>query len=218
MSTDVAVDNDVLHKLVMYDLLAAAQEALCTSGVPAVLGAARYVVGGLLERAEAGASADAVRAFKEFLDVAEELEPTDAELTLALELEERAQAAGAEVDGGESQLLAMATVRGIRMIATGDKRAIVGVESMRTSVAWLRDLDHRIACLEQVLTTLLDVLGVEDCRARVCSAKHVDKALNSCFACNGGRPDEEGVRAGLSSYVQHLRSRAPNVLKPGERA
>lgn len=53
MSTDVAVDNDVLHKLVMYDLLAAAQDALCTSGVPAVLGAARYVVGGLLERAEA---------------------------------------------------------------------------------------------------------------------------------------------------------------------
>lgn len=215
MTADVAVDNDVLHKLACYDLLAEVRDVLCESGQPGVLGAARYVVGGLLKREDPDTGVHKATGFKDFLDSAEELEPTDDELALAVELEELAQRSGVEVDSGESQLLAIATTRGFRMVATGDKRAIAGVEALRAKVTWLERLEHRIACLEQLMATLVSSLGASDCHGRVCAAKGVDKAISACFGCNGARVDEESIRQGLSSYVEDLRKSAPTMLKLG---
>lgn len=214
MPTDVAVDNDVLHKLACYQVLSEASETLSRSdGGIGVLGAARFVVGKLLARADAGSGQ--LVAFKEFLEFVEILEPTEDEVALAVELEEEALRGGLDIDPGESQLLAIARSRQFRFVATGDKRAIAGVEAASSSIRWLAALRQHIVCLEQVMMALTESVETAELRPKVCSAGSIDKAVRACFGCSGGNATSADICQALSSYVEHLRQVAPTMLAPG---
>lgn len=213
MPERVLIDNDVVLKVSCYELVDETLLAITVNGVaPAMLGVGRFVVRGRL--AKVGSVADrtkATGAFERLLAELGAVEPDDAELSLAADLEAEAIRHNLELDGGESQLLAVLASRGCDLLLTGDKRAIAAVAVIAAKTA-----ASRIACLEQLICQLVASVGVARVRPGVCAEPLVDRAITACFACSRPAPprDEEVVE-GLSSYVRHLDRAAPGVLLPG---
>ncbi|MGW7424466.1 hypothetical protein ACWGJB_31295 [Streptomyces sp. NPDC054813] len=214
MQLDLAMDNDVLIKCSCYALLdeVSLSERQPTPGV-GVLGAARYVVTKYLERRGRVLDREsAIQRFEDFLASVVELEPTPDELDLASRIEEAAVRAGVELDSGESQLCAIAVLRGPMFLLTGDKRAIEGAEKVQEVVNELSTLQGKIVCLEQAIAGVSARIGMDEVRARICAEPNVDKALSICFQCSSASPRIESFMEGLASYVQHLRERASTLL------
>ena len=115
------------------------------------------------------------------------------------------------LDGGESLLCAIAIVRPVPTVVTGDKRAIEGLEQLIRVVKPLEALSGKIVCLEQTIAALLGRLGEASIRAAICAEPGADVALSLSFQCGrgiGGIRDADGLR----SYIQDLQCRAPTVL------
>ncbi len=213
MGLEAAIDNDVLIKAACYCLLSEVADALGGAGSVGVLGAAKFVIRDRLRRRGDIRDPEAAKAsFAAFLDVTTELEPTKAEVSLATAIEEAATLESVALDSGESQLCAIVLHRAIRLLITGDKRAIAGAEQIKTRVAELSGLENRVACLEQLVLGIVNRLGPSESRSRICSEPDIDKALSICFSCSGAQELEGFARVGLQSYIGHLREAAPTVL------
>jgi predicted nucleic acid-binding protein len=211
---EIAADNDIVLKGVSYRLCSVFWPGYGVAMTVAVLGALRYVVGARLKRSRLGAAEAARTEFDAFLGAAHVLEPTADELQLAAEIEMAAQRAGLPVDSGESQLAAVVMERGIPVFETGDKRAVTSIEQLRGRVDALDRLDGRVRCLEQVVWRVIEDAEVFDrVASAICGEIAVDKTLAICFSCHSsGTATREKAFDGLLSYVEDLRSRAPNLL------
>ncbi len=203
------VDNDVLIKGSCYGLLQELTTRLAET--VGILGTARFVVASrltkspsIVDRTQAKASWDV------FLRVTHELEPTADETELATSIEEAAVLSGVELDTGESQLCAIAILRSVSCFVSGDKRAIIALESLREDISILALLAGSITCLEQIVRELIGHLGSTDLRARICGEPLVDRSLSICFSCNSPEIAFDG--SGLDSYIEDLRRRAPTML------
>ncbi len=216
MTRSAAVDNDVLIKLACYRLLPDVLAAFGGSGSVGILGLAKFVVTTSIRRSTSiNDRGSALRNFQALLVEAEELEPTDDEIDLATELEETATRAAAEFDFGESQLCAIVLSRAIPMLVTGDKRAIVAAEVMKSEIDRLAELEGKFVCLEQLVLGLTDRIGHASSRDRICAEPSIDKALSICFACwRGYQTTDDSATDGLRSYIRDMRSSAPTLLHP----
>lgn len=204
------VDNDVVLKLARYRLLAGT--ALSPPGATGVLAPARFVVASRIRRDVAPErQPDVLAELEAFLAQAEALEPSEAELRLALSLEDEAARAGLALDVGECQLFAIATSRGVPRVCTGDKRAAEALEDLAGAGVLPPGHEHLIVCFEQVMLGLLRSLGLDDCRPRVCADRAADRAISACFAC-ASSPSTEDVVTGLRSYIRDLGRRCPVIL------
>jgi hypothetical protein len=152
----------------------------------------------------------ASEAFTRLLEAVSLVEPDDAELAIAAELEAEASRRDLELDGGESQLLAILTNRSYRRLITGDKRAITAMASMGMTEA-----SEKVACLEQLVAQIVRLVGGSIVRQCVCAEPGVDRALTICCGCSGADPGEDGVLAGLASYIGSLNQSAPGMLVEG---
>ncbi len=211
MPEQVLVDNDVVLKASCYDLCA---ETVAAAGVgdraPAILGVARFVVRGRLGRSKAVSDrARALDSLERMLAMMTLVEPDAAELAAAADLEAEAARHDLELDGGESQLLAILANRGGRALVTGDKRAIRAM-----SVVAKTQAAGRIVCLEQLMSRVVGAAGLAAVGPRVCAEPLVDRAMTICFGCSSGGAGHEDVQAALASYVAHLEAEAPGVLVP----
>lgn len=211
----VAVDNDIIIKASCYGLT---REFWPTAALEiGVLGAAPFVVRDRINRMRLASCPDsALQAAHALFSTAVTLEPTDDELELASEIETAAQRAAASLDAGESQLAAMVVTRAIALLETGDKRAIRGFEAIINAVPALQTLGGRVRCLEQlVLLRLGDEAHSQLLAAAVCGEPDVDRTLSICFRCYSPPPTGHVVDvAGLESYINALRSDAPQILAP----
>lgn len=206
---DAAVDNDVLIKASCYGLT----ERLDEGRELGVLGAARFVVDGRLDRmVMRGDRAAARAAAAEVIARNVTLEPSPDEEVLAAGLETAALRAGLELDAGESQLAAIAIRRGIAVVETGDKRAIRAFDVLLDDIPDLGGLRGRLRCFEQVAARFVDIVGADELARCVCAEPEVDKALSICCSCFSAEPclDPDG----LAGYVEDLRARAARVLAP----
>lgn len=213
MPERILLDNDVVLKVACYALADETIDAATFDDVPpAMLGVGRFVVRSRLSRAPNIADpARAAGAFERMLAAMTLAEPDDAELAAAADLEAEATRRDLELDGGESQLLAMLANRGCRLLITGDKRAITAM-----AIVALAQAGSRVACLEQLLAQHVATSGVREVRPRVCAEPGVDRAVTNCFACTSpDLPEGADVLAGLASYVHHLDRAAPGVLIQG---
>lgn len=208
------LDNDVVLKACCYGLAPQALRCLLDrGGTIAALGIARFVVPKKAARsANISDKARAAAALKDAFALLSFEEPDEAELALAAELESLAQTQGVELDTGESQLVAMVVRRSATMLLTGDKRAIVAVEAIAPRAGLTESLRGRVACLEQLIRSLLARLGLDVLRAAICKEAGADKALAICFSCSTNTCTEQSVLEGLASYVEALRRRAPTVM------
>ena len=215
MPERVLVDNDVILKAAAYSLTS---ELLFVTNVeghpPSFLGVAQFVTrkrlvqGANLRNREA-----AQAALEHLLASAGVVEPNDNELQLAADFEEEANRQNLELDGGESQLLAVLINRNCNLLVTGDKRAIRAISAVARTTT-----EKRIACLEQLMTSVLKVASFSSVRQRVCDEPEVDRTMTICFSCFDGSFDIDRRKAldGLASYIRHLEGAAPGVLFEGE--
>lgn len=152
---DAAVDNDLILKAVCYGLADEFWPEAKVTGL-GILGAARYVVSDQIKRGTLNrAYADVRSDLDELLERCEALEPTEAEVALAAEVELCGQELGLALDNGESQLAAIIVSREIPLLETGDKRAIAGLEQVRHRLRVFETLRKRVRCLEQIALRLV---------------------------------------------------------------
>ena len=216
MTPVALVDNDILQKFGCYGLMPELEATIVQGGSVGILGAARYVVRRVLKRFEGAGAIELQAAFENFLQRAISLEPSEEEIALATEMEEIANRKSLGFDSGESQLCAIAIVRGIGAVVTGDKRGIEALEEIREEVPSLVSLLGAIICLEQVMLSVANVFGYARIRSHVCALREVDTAVSICLRCwNPGIPEDESFRSAFESYIDDLRSRAPSMLCGG---
>lgn len=211
---NVLVDNDIVFKGACYGLLPEILATVCGhEDRIGVLGAARFVVSKKIRKAVVNKGRDAALAnLEEFLCRALAIEPTEAEQTIAAELELAALNGGVSLDSGESQLCAVLVQRIVPWLLTGDKRAIRAIEQLLNSDARLAAITGKVKCLEQlVLAAIHDDARARAMREKICAEAHIDRTLAICFSCHSA-PDEGDYTKGLESYIGDLRKDAVRVL------
>jgi hypothetical protein len=209
MGEGILLDNDVVLKVCAYRSHRE-MVSLTTSGElpPGMLAIGRFTLRSRFKRSRflADVAASSL-AFRELLAAIRLLDPTEPEIQLAAEIEERATALSLEFDTGESQLLAILLVREGKLLVTGDKRAVQALHGVGMAAA-----EGRIACLEQLIAGMLADCDLTMLRNHVCSEPEADKALTACFACSASSVEAEDVLAGLRSYSSHLRNATGALL------
>jgi hypothetical protein len=116
----------------------------------------------------------------------------------------------AGLDAGEITLIAMLCSDPGAVLVTGDKRALralaaPGLEDIVERVV------GRIACLEQVVLSALDRLGVGTLATSIEPHRDLDIAIR-CAVPLPPYAVELEVRKGLLSYIEDLRKDAPSLL------
>jgi hypothetical protein len=209
MPEQVLLDNDVVLKVACYAVVTEALTATTSDGTPpGMLGVGRFVIRRRVERATNIADRDRARdSLERMIATVEMFEPTEDELSLAADLEAEASRQGLELDGGESQLLAIVAMRNFHCLLTGDKRAITAMATVAMALA-----AGRILCFEQLMARIVAAVGADAVRPRVCGEPQVDRALTACFGCARDAVPHADVVDGLDSYVGHLERTAPGVL------
>jgi hypothetical protein len=207
----ILVDNDIALKLCAYacardlvDLGSAKDHSL------AMLRVARYAIDRRVQRGRGVQDVGNLRRQWSVLSAAIDwIEPTADEIEFAAELEERALSSNVELDGGESQLFAILIYRVSPLLLTGDKRAIFALESIGHPLPI-----ERVACLEQVIFTLLQKIGADALRKRICHEPGVDRSLSIAFVCHSqpGPASDVSIEEGLTSYVISVQRSAPTIL------
>lgn len=215
MTESVLLDNDVILKVCAYRRHAEILAITSISDIPpAILGIARFTLRSRLTDKSGLTDPDgAMAALQELLDKIILVEPSMEEIELASELEEMATAKSYEFDTGESQLVAVLIRRGAPLLVTGDKRAIVAINGIGVAEA-----EERIACLEQLIAEMLNMVPHSDIRRNVCAEPTADKALTACFACSADAVEADDILIGLNSYIGHLRKGSGSTLVSDFRA
>src|ERR1051326_5836712 len=128
----VSVDNDVILKGACYGLLDQLFSSLSTdTRRMLVLGAARFVIAKRLQKKGfCSRIEEALHNLNGFMTAVSVIEPSEAEQTMAANLELLAQRRAVALDAGESQLCAVFISRGASSIVTGDKRAMEAIEQL----------------------------------------------------------------------------------------
>jgi hypothetical protein len=206
-------DNDILIKGACYYLLSEMATALrleCEE--VGFLGAAPFVAREKIRRARLNKKpALAIRNFENAMARMTHVEPTNAEIAFAADLELLAQKANLALDFGESQLCAIVSHRRLDWLVTGDKRAIRAIQSLLSAGAELQYLEYKVVCLEQLLFAIVAFCDTRIERL-ICSEPNVDKAISISFSCSSQVRDVKSWLVGLRSYIEHLRTLAPTVL------
>lgn len=209
------VDNDILLKSACYGIILDFLPT-CLGGIGAIgiLATALFVVPkSIRKRVLNGSREAALKHFDDFVQRVAVLEPTDEELETAARLERAAQDAGVALDAGESQLCAMTIHRELNVMATGDKRAIVALETLLDRLPQLNTICGKLFALEQLVSNfLLAGMPPGDLRLSICAEPQMDRALTICFACHSSSPSHEMFREALESYISDLKKHAKRIL------
>jgi hypothetical protein len=215
--TGVILDNDVLLKMAAWSLAAEAAAVLAPRGGASVLEVTAIVVVRQLQRSRRIHDKDAAAAVLAImLDRCMRLEPTQGELELAADLETLAQERGVPLDSGESLIAAVAATRAAASCLTGDKRAIEALEAVAADLGLTESLSGKVACLEQLMAAISRLHAPGQLQARVCAEAVADAAMGLVFCCRSlATLDAGALDAGLQSYVEHIRGKAPALLLQG---
>jgi hypothetical protein len=214
MTDALFADNDIALKACVYGFDETIIALFTGNLTVCVLGTAQYVLRKRVrDKRKVTNTASASKSLEAFLATASVVEPTEDDINTAADIEVAAQQIGVPLDSGESLLLALLIAHSSSRLVTGDKRAILALESLVATLSILESAAGRIGCLEQLMLLLVHKLGAQSIRKGICAEPLADKALSICFSCSS--PDgfsEENVAAGLKSYINSLQSQAPQML------
>lgn len=212
MSSLELLDNDILLKIAGYDLHDGFAAEFAEP--PMRLGVAAFVLSKRIKRSgKLRDKAGVLCRLDKLLAWASKIEPDETEMCLAADIEAEAQSHNISFDAGESLLLAILIARAAKRLHTGDKRAIAGLPQLCQLIDKAEAVAGRIRCFEQVLKTLLGLLGAEVLAAKVCQEPDIDQATSICCRCaSGARPTAGEIEAGLDSYVSYLRQHSGSML------
>ncbi|MBS1181947.1 MAG: hypothetical protein H6Q99_1827 [Proteobacteria bacterium] len=207
---DVLVDNDVVIKSISYGFTDEMLSLLQSHDLsPAILAVSHFMISNKMKRLKSFLLREvALAELSQILGLFNPIEPNEAELALAAEFEDAARTLNLELDSGESQLFAILLQRALRLMLTGDKRAIRAIEAIAGSKFDV----PAVACLEQLIISLVGEIGVGNLRSIICSEKAVDKTLAICFRCSMPDFDPQPIMQGLASYASDVRRSAPRAV------
>lgn len=210
MALNLFVDNDVILKLAQYGILQRLPELFCSQGLQAqviVLESARYKLLPKRNRLELCKTEETALQVEVFLDSAATLTPSAVDLD-TLELLNTAPG----IDPGEALLFAAAAKEGNGRVLTGDKRALAGLleQDHAQLASWLT---NKVITLEALIQGFVQ-LDLPATQYKVRSNASVDKALTNVFGVSAPA-SEDSVRAGLHSYVEHLRKGLGALMNSG---
>lgn len=114
------------------------------------------------------------------------------------------------IDAGEVALFAAGAACPDALIVTGDKRALVALADPSLAYAAER-LHRRVLCLEQCLEAIMERHGLDLVVRGILLYRTMDSAIR-CLVGEQGTT-EANFRAGLISYVGHLRSQTGSLLR-----
>lgn len=105
------------------------------------------------------------------------------------------------IDAGEAVLLASLVVATDAKLLTGDKRALRALAALPPEQR--EPFLGRVICVERVIESALDQLGLEVLRSKVCPWKKIDIAVDIIMGsrCDAGEP---AVREALAAYIGEL--------------
>lgn len=211
------LDSDIVKKLATYDLFSEAYLIAQNSGHDIlVLGAAPFVLSKAISKSRSISDRiGAANRLSEAIKLCFILEPNETEIDLAATLEDAGQRAGVPFDAGESLLVAVLASRVGHSLATGDKRALAVLPALAAEANILDALKARIACLEQVLASILQSSGDNHLPAKICREPLADTAVSICFGCAANSFETEAAFDALSSYIRHLRHQCSPLLAEG---
>jgi hypothetical protein len=202
-------DNDVVLKLACCDLLNETPDVLGVNRAEVfVLPTARHVLLKPLkdpEKARARLGDAVFQRVTLFLDSVQVIEaaPSPQEMLLFDDI--------VGLDPGEAILFSATAHYPDFILATSDKNSLRTLSATAACEAICRRLAGKVLCFEQVILRLIDGLGFNPIRDKVVPARDCDTALRAVFG-SGLDATEDNVRAGLTSYINHLRSQTGALL------
>ena len=202
------LDNDIIHKLVAFQLF---DEAIAISELQIdktslrVLPTAKHFFRG--KQKKNGASSDPILTAVIELVSGCASAIYDVDDAVAQELAELKQVEG--IHEGEQTLIVATRSQTDFLLLSGDKNCMRGLEAIPEPI--YRRLCGRVICLEQIILKLIEVKGFEFVRDRVLPMASFDKSLQICFGLVTPAT-EENVIAGLNSYINDIQQQVPNLL------
>ncbi|WP_043308328.1 hypothetical protein [Pseudomonas sp. ML96] len=210
MALNLFVDNDVILKLAQYGVLERLPELFSNQDEPVqliVLDSAKYKLLPKRNRLELCGTEGVALQVEHFLDVATKLSPDAVDLD-TLEIFNAAPG----IDVGEALLFAAAAGDDNGRVLTGDKRALSSL-LLQDSVQLTTWLTNKLITLEALIQgfAALDLPAIQH---TVRANAGVDKALTNVFGVSAPA-SADSVRAGLNSYVEHLRKQLGGLINSG---
>lgn len=212
------LDSDVVKKLTAYDLFDETYNIAHEAGHELlILGAAPFVLAKAISKSRSISDRiGAAKRLDEAMNLCVILEPTEQETSLAAALEDAAQRSGFPFDAGESLLVSILAIRAGHSLATGDKRALAVLPTLAGGAGILDELKARIACFEQVISSVLKSFPNKQLASKICNEPLADTAISICFGCAAGSFLTETALEALSSYTGHLRAQCTPLLVEGD--
>ena len=206
----VLADNDILLKFARCDLFDKFMSAFSLVAEDIrILKTARFSVSSKKHRSRIGEpSYSRLTAFLERVaDIDIEPDPT----TIAALSEQTDK----NIDAGEAALFAICPRMPNAIIATGDKKSLVGLVTAgqvdATCAKLCGALEDRILCFEHALERILNHFGFESIRQKLIEGRECDRGL-ALWLGSGLQATEESFREGLQSYLDELRRSAGALL------
>jgi hypothetical protein len=202
------LDNDIIHKLVAFQLF---DEAIAISDLQIdktnlrVLPTAKHFFRG--KQKKNGASPDPVLA--EVIELVSNCASAISDIDDAVTEELMQLQQVTEIHEGERALIVATRSQTDFLLLSGDKRCMRGLAKIPEQI--YKRLSGRVICLEQIILKLIEFQGFEFVRDRVLPMVSCDKSLQICFGVSSS-VSEENVIAGLNSYINEIRQQAPNLL------
>lgn len=202
------LDNDIIHKLVAFQLF---DEAIAISELQIdktslrVLPTAKHFFRG--KQKKNGASPDPILTAVIELVSGCASAIYDVDDAVAQELAELKQVEG--IHEGEQTLIVATRSQTDFLLLSGDKNCMRGLAAIPEPI--YRRLCGRVICLEQIILKLIEVKGFVFVRDRVLAMASFDKSLQICFGLVTPAT-EENVIAGLNSYINDIQQQVPNLL------
>ena len=214
MTEPVAVDTDVLIKVAAYRLASEFAGSIAGKGPPAALGLTHIIAGKQLARRRKHLrdSEGAANELEALLGMCGQLEPDDDEIRIAAKFADTAQARGLPLDPGESQLAAIVANRSLPLMITGDKRAIGALSQLVEDMSMRAAFVGRIACFEQIVSAIAEVIGAISVRERICSEPEMDGAMRLACSCDRAVWDPAQLREACSSFAGAVRTEVGDLL------
>ncbi|CAM3345916.1 hypothetical protein [Asticcacaulis taihuensis] len=210
MASEILLDNDIIIKSSQFSITDELVKSLNNYGSPHILSVSAFVIlKQVTAKKKLSNPGQISKNCTTLLGHLNRIEPTEKEISLAADLEDQARTMLLELDVGESQLLAILMNRGSRLMVTGDKRAIIGIEQF---IKGKFEFKHKIACFEQLLLEIIGMHDFDTLRAKICTEAVADKAISICFSCLSGESQKDSALSGLSSYINSVRNTSPESL------
>lgn len=196
------LDNDVLQKLAMLELL---DEAIDVAGASSVhvLYTARY----RYKKQQKKLGEALCNRILAFIDTCTEIEEAPSNAAVFQHKP--------DIDHGEAILLDAAAKTSGSVLWTGDKRCIIALAGDDSLQHIASALAGRILCFEQIVVRLIDRCGFAAVHERVLAAPPFwDRSVGQVAFGSGAKATEPNVREALEHTIANLRSKTGALLGP----